>query len=60
VSLLQFLDETIRWYRQLVVARQSFSSQMQGLFRQISGSSLIWHEIVLTFAADSDYRVVAS
>jgi hypothetical protein len=29
-----------------------------GLFRQIPGASLIWHEITLTLAADSDYRVV--
>jgi len=29
-----------------------------GLFRQIPGASLVWHEITLTLAADSDYRVV--
>jgi len=29
-----------------------------GLFRQVPGTSFIWHEITLTFAADSDYRAV--
>ena len=29
-----------------------------GLFRQVPGTSFIWHEITLTFAADSDYHAV--
>jgi hypothetical protein len=29
-----------------------------GLFKQIPGTSFVWHEIDLTFAADSDYKVV--
>jgi small-conductance mechanosensitive channel len=29
-----------------------------GLFRQVPGTSFLWHEITLTFAADSDYRAV--
>lgn len=29
-----------------------------GLFKQIPGTSFIWHEIKLTFAAESDYKVV--
>ena len=28
-----------------------------GLFRQIPGANLMWHEITLTLAPDSDYRV---
>ena len=29
-----------------------------GLFKQIPGTNFIWHEIELTFAPESDYRVV--
>ena len=29
-----------------------------GLFKQVPGTSLIWHEISLTFAAESDYRII--
>ena len=29
-----------------------------GLFRQVPGTSFIWHEITLTFAPDSDYHAV--
>jgi len=31
-----------------------------GLFRQIPGTSFVWHEISLTLSADSDYHVVES
>ena len=29
-----------------------------GLFRQVPGTSFIWHEMTLTFAADSEYHAV--
>ncbi len=29
-----------------------------GLFKQIPGTSFVWHEIKLTFAAESDYHIV--
>ena len=29
-----------------------------GVFKQIPGTSFVWHEIALTLAADSDYRTV--
>jgi small-conductance mechanosensitive channel len=29
-----------------------------GLFKQIPGTNFIWHEIVLKFSADSDYRAI--
>src|SRR5207302_6291996 len=29
-----------------------------GLFKQIPGTSFVWHEITLTLSPDSDYRVV--
>lgn len=29
-----------------------------GLFRQVPGTSFVWHEITLTFAPDSDYHAV--
>jgi small-conductance mechanosensitive channel len=29
-----------------------------GLFKQIPGTNFVWHEIDLTFAAESDYKVV--
>jgi hypothetical protein len=29
-----------------------------GLFKQIPGTNFIWHEIVLKFSSDSDYRTI--
>jgi small-conductance mechanosensitive channel len=29
-----------------------------GIFRQIPGTDFVWHEVSLTFAADSDFKVV--
>ena len=29
-----------------------------GLFKQVPGTSLVWHEVSLTFAADGDYHII--
>jgi small-conductance mechanosensitive channel len=42
----------------VVAFSNSVVFQTNGLFRQIPGTSFVWHQITLTLAADSDYAVV--
>jgi small-conductance mechanosensitive channel len=42
----------------VVAFSNSVVFQTNGVFRQIPGTSFVWHQITLTLAADSDYAVV--
>jgi small-conductance mechanosensitive channel len=42
----------------VVAFSNSIVFQTNGLFRQIPGTSFVWHQITLTLAADSDYATV--
>jgi small-conductance mechanosensitive channel len=42
----------------VVAFSNSIVFQTNGLFRQIPGTSFVWHQITLTLAAESDYAMV--
>jgi hypothetical protein len=42
----------------VVAFSNSIVFQASGLFKQIPGTSFVWHEIKLTFAPESDYHTV--